>query len=149
MKKIAFLDIDGVLNIAAGPNATYKTTLDHFDSTLIKNMNSLFSKFEDIDIILSSDWRKDLPDTKNLLEEANFLHVHKIIDITPIDKSLSFRGEEIAYWLSKNNFEGKFLCIDDNIEPIEMFIDPKYCLSVDSEIGFDLEKLNAAISYFE
>lgn len=148
-KKIIFLDLDGVLNIASGPNATYLTKLEHFEEPLIMNLNYLLAFHEDLNIVLSSDWRKDLEDTKKLLKQAKFAFINRIIDITPIDNKYSFRGDEISAWLKDNNFEGKYLCIDDNITWIDKIINKDFCLGIDSSVGFNKEHLNYTINYFK
>lgn len=91
MKKLIFLDIDGVLN---------NDLLLRQNIFLCPTKVSLLSTFcndNDIDIVISSSWRQiyTLDKLKNMLSEEGFINTDRIIDITPVGKFYKSRGSEI------------------------------------------------------
>ncbi len=141
MKKILFLDIDGVLSI---PDFNIGWELNISKQKLL---GKIIEK-TNCDIVLSSSWRKNtLEETKNYMTLKGFLFSDKIIGITIrayhyIDKKekihLSIpRGVEIKQWLdtnihSNNGKDYKFL---------EYGIDYTYCI-VDDDDDMLLEHQN-------
>lgn len=141
MKKILFLDIDGVLSI---PDFNIGWELNISKQKLL---GKIIEK-TNCDIVLSSSWRKNtLEETKNYMTLKGFLFSDKIIGITIrayhyIDKKekihLSIpRGVEIKQWLdtnihSNNGKDYKFL---------ESGIDYTYCI-VDDDDDMLLEHQN-------
>ena len=127
MRRIVFLDIDGVLNHAMTPKgfasgSPYMTwgELPHIDRECIKTINKLVEKFPDIEFVLSTAWRFT-PFIKGHLRNVGFNG--KVVGETELDASGSdigyFRGLEIVEWLDKNapewqNGEHKVVILDDN-----------------------------------
>ena len=105
MKKIIFLDIDGVL-------ATPEYLKDGqwaLNPEKQKMLGRILSE-TDAEIVLSSSWRRNsLEDTKEYMEEKGFLFVDKLIGVTIRAQQfiangkggiLSMpRGVEIKYWI--------------------------------------------------
>ena len=115
MKKIIFLDIDGVLNYELfykkedGPHETrFDYDLANICGDKIKLLNTLIEE-TGADVVISSSWRKN-----KTLEELRTLFQHKgfkgnIIDKTPVlyysDKEYGYsvpRGCEIKAWIGTN-----------------------------------------------
>lgn len=148
MKKIIFLDLDGVLNISEGKNSTFKSRMEHFEPHLINMFNEFLDEFS-INIVLSSSWRTDFEDALDQLANAGFKHIDLIISKTPFDpEKYLFRGEEIKAWINENNFNGKFICIDDDINQIIEFIEIEYCLKSDPSKGISKENIEYLKKYF-
>lgn len=141
MKKILFLDIDGVLSI---PDFNIGWELNISKQKLLGKI----LKETNCDIVLSSSWRKNtLEETKNYMTLKGFLFSDKIIGITirayhyidtkeKIHLSIP-RGVEIKQWLdtnihSNNGKDYKFL---------ESGIDYTYCI-VDDDDDMLLEHQN-------
>lgn len=141
MKKILFLDIDGVLSI---PDFNIGWELNISKQKLL---GKIIEK-TNCDIVLSSSWRKNtLEETKNYMTLKGFLFSDKIIGITirayhyidtkeKIHLSIP-RGVEIKQWLdtnihSNNGKDYKFL---------ESGIDYTYCI-VDDDDDMLLEHQN-------
>lgn len=154
MKKIIFLDLDGVLNIMEGPLSTFKNKLDHFEIHLIERFNKFLKENKDINIIISSSWRSDMDDLFYMLNKSGFKFNNRILGHTPLDsENLQFRGEQINYWLTNNNFKGKYICIDDSIDQICEFgkiqIDKNFCLKIDPSLGLSNENIDFLNKYFK
>lgn len=138
MNKIIFLDIDGVLNIFAGPNATFRNAPEgeHIEKHLVERLNFILKEIPDIKIVISSSWRDDMEDLKIQLERAGFEYWDRVISktIQPIPiayggYAFEYRGHQIQQWLEENEFYGKYLVIDDyTIE-----ICGEYCSSIPKE----------------
>ena len=108
MKKIIFLDIDGVI---ATPEC-----IEHGSWGLVPSKQKLLGeilKYTNANIVLSSSWRyNDLNKTKEYMDEKGFLYSDKIIGITIrahmyINKDQKIhlsipRGVEIKQWIDAN-----------------------------------------------
>ena len=135
MRKICFLDIDGVLN-AANPECrklmedlkTFwvmcRTNIEHFNSFIEKS---------GAEIVISSSWRhaNDFMAMRELLKDFGFKFPERVIDSTPrrinnekiikmatkgigLKFSMSIpRGWEILEWLEANPTD-KFVILDDD-----------------------------------
>lgn len=121
MRKLLFLDIDGVLNSQdwyssdecaelVQPNIKLSDVL-HFDPSTIELLTNIVLA-TDCEIVISSSWRrgKTIEQLQELFREVGFEHSHKIISKTDssynwIQKGLhvpSIRGLEIKVWLDLN-----------------------------------------------
>jgi hypothetical protein len=105
MKKLLFLDVDGVLNNSES-NFNF-----HPPSLLL--LSNIVAKTQ-CDIVLSSTWRL-FQETKNELEAVFIEHnIPKWIDCTPHIRGVD-RSEEITNWLLGNvKCECKAIIIDDD-----------------------------------
>ncbi len=120
MKKIIFLDIDGVLVTRKSLSESKKSGLRaSFDKNAVNNLN-LITKMTGADFVISSTWRflKTKQELETKFKESG---IHgNIFDVTPdLCKS---RGTEIRAWIDKNNeIVDKILVIDDtmDISPFE------------------------------
>ncbi len=120
--KILFLDIDGVLN-----SIDYYTELDkHVTDSVFDRLSDdlnpvavdLLKEFVveyDIDIVISSTWRKlfSIAELKDLFALVGWEGI-PIIDVTPLSRN-GFRGDEILEWIEpfKNEVE-QYLILDDD-----------------------------------
>ena len=163
MKKIIFLDIDGVL---ATPDY-----LEDGEWALNPEKQELFRellRLTEAKIVLSSSWRHNtLENTKAYMKEKGFLFVDDIIGVTIrayhyIDKSTKIhlsipRGVEIQQWIDTNihsengkNWERKklgvdyqYVILDDDTDML--FTQRNNFIQTDSTVGLTLGKIHAAI----
>jgi hypothetical protein len=123
MKKILFLDIDGVM-VPIGTGATNNGLYDHdpFDIDCVKELNTIIEK-TDCEIIISST-RRHFFDFEQIQEIFSWNGVQKVpSDLTPNYESKfgpdeeweNIRCHEISGWLSNNdtNQELKWCAVDD------------------------------------
>lgn len=126
MRKIIFLDVDGVL-------ATNESLKDG-QWAIVEARQNQFKKIveaiPELEIVLSSSWRKwDLESTREFMKEEGFWYWEKIIGITIrayqyLDRTKKIhlsipRGVEIMQWIDTNihsdngkNYNRKILGID-------------------------------------
>jgi hypothetical protein len=124
MKKIIFLDIDGVLNVYGSP---YCGTRDEFGDCFHKHFVDNLKFVIDntgAEIVISSTWRMSGLSVMQQMWEMRDLP-GKVIDITPdcvqlVDEGISEfydkveRGNEIQYWLDRNHCDAYVIFDDDN-----------------------------------
>lgn len=114
MKKVIFLDIDGVLNTGEGPNAPQDRFGDAFNPNAIENLSKVIAE-AGAEIVVSSSWKFfGLDGMQEMWKERNL--PGQVIGITPntisdemllnanLDDmdSLCFKGLEIKEWLAKH-----------------------------------------------
>ena len=115
MKKIIFLDIDGVLNCSK-TTETFDGLLG-LDKKLVKNYYRILEEAH-VEVVLSSTWRLGKNWIVDLCRAG--LNTDKIIDRTPSKPLLGGsemheRGLEIYTWLVKNDEEDvDYIIIDDD-----------------------------------
>ena len=130
MDKLIFLDIDGVLNCELMyENCTQQDLYEKYGYPYCdlskEKINLLNVLIEDTGskVVLSSTWRKSNPDKsiQPILEKMGFKG--EVIGSTPVlgykqDIEGSFRGVprgcEIQSWIDANNFNGKYIILDDD-----------------------------------
>lgn len=130
MRKIIFLDVDGVLNSEKSIVETYMfrkennlpkgATDEVFPDEYLLNLKDLIDKTGAF-IVISSTWRRHYPNDRKwnkLIANLKKYNLDtKIIDSTPI--LYKQRGEEIREWLSKNPDVTNFVIIDDDSDMCE------------------------------
>lgn len=116
--KVAFLDIDGVLNT---DKTTRRTTGGHrfVGSRQLKNLKRIITETK-AKVVLSSDWRYDRDDPKwnsDYLELRNELARYsiKFYGFTP-ELPSAHRGFEIAQWLTEHQEVSNFVILDDRTD---------------------------------
>lgn len=130
MRKVIFLDIDGVLNsyrscTAYGAYPSDNTSAEKFDEIAI-NLIRVACKKCNAEIILSSTWRCD-ENWENLAQTLDL----PIVDKTPDNITLSgSRTLEIEKWL-QDNVVFEYVIVDDTFVNLENFVqtDPEEGLS--------------------
>lgn len=142
MKKVLFLDIDGVVNSVIGFRERGYAKPDPFfiEPHLAIRLKSLISKIEPIDIVLSSTWRF----YKTNEEMSEMLGV-KIVDSTPRLFNRD-RGHEITLWLEDNECD-LYVILDDNTDMTEKHI--KRLVQTNSEFGLRDEDVAEVIKKFD
>lgn len=121
------LDFDGVLNTEQSyfywrdKSELYRSEKDapRLCPIAISNLNYLCEKVENLQIVISSAWRKfhSLENIKKFLEEDGFKHNSLIVGITPV---IGFSGgrryQEIKSWMEDKQQEEikDWIAIDDN-----------------------------------
>lgn len=109
---IVFLDFDGVLNCADGPIG--KRGLLGLCCERIAMIDTL-CRVTTAAVVVSSTWRLDqgVSDLRGLLKDHGFTGM--VLDKTPYLPG-SERGDEIACWLSNNDWRKPFVIIDDDAD---------------------------------
>ena len=120
-----FLDIDGVMSdwdyIIAEVNAGRMKkgqSIKNFKPESVKALNHLITEISNnynINLVISSTWRMDMEETKEVFKKHNILLADKL-DKTPRFPDPSERGREIIEYLSEHNYNEKvddFVIIDD------------------------------------
>lgn len=117
--KVLFLDIDGVLNsfkwaILNPPGLLFRTIQD-IDPSNMKVLVSFLNEKKDIQVVISSDWRKlvSLEELKNIFSHFGF-PIERIIGYTPVHLNSHKRGEEISSFLKNNLVESYVILDNDN-----------------------------------
>lgn len=111
MRKILFLDIDGVVNcsLTTARHGGY-IGIDPFMSLLVDRIIQATG----CEVVLSSSWRH-MEDGREEVRQK----VCKFIDVTPSSMHMSCRGEEIQDWLDRHPDVTKFAILDDNSDMLE------------------------------
>ena len=113
---VLFLDIDGVLRVFPAAADSHPET--GFTARAISGLREIVASTA-CDIVVSSTWREDCMDVLNQALEFHGLGVAKarIIGMTrlldPADNPT--REDEIDYWLSDHQFNGRMAILDDEI----------------------------------
>lgn len=108
MRKIIFLDVDGVLN-CAGTRHKRRGTLG-IDSVLAERFKRLVAR-TGAEVVLSSTWRLD-ESTRQQVIDAGI----KFLSVTP-NFTYALRGEEIDTWLQhKGHNVDIYAIIDDDAD---------------------------------
>lgn len=105
-RKVLFLDVDGVLNNAYTKERCL--TWKGVDKKLAKTFVDWWHKHPDVDIVLSSSWRKDPAMWFALHAEG----IHWI-DTTKDSKGFLSRSDEISVWLDKHPSVIQYAILDD------------------------------------
>lgn len=104
MKKILFLDVDGVLNNAKTPLDTEGHAIDAYMAFLVGRIHLNTG----CQVVLSSAWRHSPKDVEFLQKRLNI----KFYGITPSLPNKP-RGEEIDAWLYEHPEVERYAIIDD------------------------------------
>lgn len=122
MRKLIFLDIDGVLNNSSlfqNPERNILPEMEALlgiDKELLKNFKLITDAHSELEVVLSSTWRLSKTHTHMVclaFERAGI--PFNLIGKTP-QKMSGHRGREIELWLDQNIHEpAKVVAIDDDI----------------------------------
>ena len=154
MKKIIFLDFDGVLVTDRCQTQLWETkgTLrdEHgalFDPECVRCLKEIIDA-SDADIVVSSTWKMEMGLEGILRMWSNRGLPGKVIGVTP-DIDPIHRGDEIAAWLGSYGEDCRFAIIDDT--PFTDFFREEqlpHLFKVDERIGIDEETARRVIDYF-
>lgn len=157
MRRIIFLDIDGVLTTPKGEEHWMKVRGDIFDRRgnqrfcpmAVEALNKI-TENTCADIVITSSWRKSIPieEMRTIFQEQNVSG--NIIDYTPVLKN-SERGQEIKEWLNKHQPMPAYVVIDDDCEyDITEHIPEERCVTTDWTKGIaDKSSYKRAINYLK
>lgn len=144
--KIIFLDIDGVLNgydtcihlilIISNFFGLREKLLDKYDIFGVSLYKTfllwLIIKLTSAKVVISSSWRFgwDIPYNEKVGRQKILHDRLKLFNIEIIDRTgrvgdsnrYSIRELEIKEWISNNNFNGKFIILDDEDFDLKSFI---------------------------
>ncbi len=130
MRKVIFLDVDGVLNsvgflddwwintrMAPGYNSE-DFNQSQFDPKAVALLEKLVNEVPGVEIVISSSWRvlHTLPEIRNFIKTAGGLKASSvIIDQTPQHQGYSIRGREVKEWVDEHLDEfDRYVIFDDN-----------------------------------
>lgn len=133
MKKIVFLDFDGVLNysefVATRPkprhmsdHVGWKKFHEGLDPGNIENLNRIIEE-TGAEIVISSSWRilHTVKQLKIILKDNGFRFPEKVIGRTDSLSGDKRRGDEIQKWLTDHRCEDAvFVIIDDDSDMGEL-----------------------------
>lgn len=150
MKPIIFLDFDGVVETIYwdkkedGSFTLNSHKLEHNElnnKQAIGWLNELYSHIP-YDVVISSTWRisMSLEQLQDLLINSGFNPSIKVIGMTPILHQQ--RGLEIQEWIDENNFNGKFIIIDDDSDMCHLL---PLLVRCDCQLGFTIYDYNKAL----
>lgn len=147
MKKIIFLDVDGVLNT---PKLIGKFGFDFIDDVLVALVARIVRE-TGAGIVLSSTWRIE-DKNREMVVRALSRHGLEIFDCTPViersggwvEGSWVRRHEEIGAWIRNNTVE-KFAIIDDLDDAA---IEGSF-FQTDEDVGLTVEIAERVIKHLE
>ena len=150
MRPIIFLDFDGVVETIYWDKKedgsftlnSHKLGHDELNNKqAIGWLNELYSHIP-YDIVISSTWRisMSLEQLQDLLINSGFNPNIKVIGMTPILHQQ--RGLEIQEWIDENNFNGKFIIIDDDSDMCHLL---PLLVRCDCQLGFTIYDYNKAL----
>lgn len=150
MKKLLFLDFDGVLNpldwIQSEPRVKYvegESKLWRYDPNCVFLLNDILDK-TDCDIVLSSSIRKFAEFDKLI---SNFLKMginKPIIGMTGWDWDKPKRDDEILDWL-KNKNDIKYIVVDDEQHDLQYHKEKGLLIKTNTKIGLNRRNVDDAI----
>ena len=154
MRKILFLDFDGVLvtdrcqMLLWEANGTLRD--EHgalFDPESVKCLKEIIDA-TDADIVVTSTWKMDMGLEGILRMWSDRGLPGKVIGVTP-DIDPIHRGEEIAAWLDSYGEDCRLAIIDDT--PFTVFFREEqlpHLFKVDERIGIDEDTVKRVVTHF-
>lgn len=151
MKPIIFLDFDGVVETVfweKNEDGSYtlnglKNNKERYlnNTQAIGWLNELY-KHIPYDIVVSSIWRMHMSvsQLQDLLIRSGFNKNIKVIDKTPC--LYQQRGLEIQQWIDENNYNGKFIIIDDDCDMCHL---SPLLVRCDCQLGFTIYDYQKAL----
>jgi hypothetical protein len=124
MKKVLFLDMDGVLNCHhSKPEVKGEKWV--IDRKLVNRLNVVFEVCKDVAVVLSSTWKEAVKDGTIDINEKLVAAGYtgpKIVEMTPYLCELDGwqRGREIKQWLEKHPEVEKFVILDDEDDMLDL-----------------------------
>lgn len=113
MRRVIFLDIDGVL----APIRRWDRYGD-LDPGCMEVLNGIVAR-AGAEIVVSSTWRygKTAAELQTMLTAAGF--TGRVVDVTPTGTPGASRGDEISAWLARHEVSG-YVIIDDHVDVGEL-----------------------------
>lgn len=158
MRRILFLDFDGVINNTAFFHAQHEARTsvlaalavpfnarDDFDPANLAQLAELMRRMPGIEVVVSSSWR--VGSTLDQLRTYLAPHVppEAVIGKTPRDES-RMRHIEIRRWLAENAPDARFLALDDDTFDMEPL--GKNFLHIDRALGLTPAHVELAVRHF-
>ncbi len=155
VENIIFLDFDGVLNIFIQNNESWDINypsdgcLNNIDA--IKYLNELHDEVN-YSIVITSSWRYIDKEKKFSFNCSDILYNSglnaniNILGNTPM-LDTGTREDEIKAWLEDNNYNNKFLIIDDEDNPFSKL--KEHLILCDPEFGLTEYEMNDIESAFK
>lgn len=150
MKPILFLDFDGVVETIyweKDDNGVWSYNVHKSGRKELSNkqaigwLNELYKEIP-YDIVVSSTWRigMTLGQLQELIINSGFNPDIKVIGVTPV--LYLQRGLEIQQWIDDNNFQGKFIIIDDDSDMCHLL---PLLVRCDCQLGFTIYDYQKAL----
>ena len=134
-KKILFLDHQGVMYTKKHSNTG---VLDNFDIENVNVLNKLLNKYDDFEIVVSSDWKNWVS-----LSRMNDFYIEQNIIKTPVDYTKNIfnkysswseqRAMEVKRYIEENNIDD-YIIIDD-LDLSTYFDENKFIHITEANIG--------------
>lgn len=137
MKKVLFLDVDGVICKDTTLNPLYRK----LDRKCLLALYTL-QKVSQCDIVISSTWRNNFQVYSRLLKILED-HEIEVLDMTPNLGNVP-RSEEIKAWLVGKKYDVCVILDDEDVE----FVEIGKFFKTDPEVGLDVEICGNIILYF-
>jgi hypothetical protein len=143
IKKVIFLDVDGVLNgervILSSPDSRGFSHLDPISIGLVRQL----CRTAEAKIVVSSTWRLDR-DVIDKLLLAGFCHseFHSDYKTERLD---GIRGKEIALWLEQHPEVTQHVCLDDDSD----FLPGQNLVQTDGINGISADNYYQALEFLE
>lgn len=156
MRKILFLDVDGVLNNSELPRRPDRNILPELkgqigiDKELLENFRIITSKHPDLEIVLSSTWRLGHTNLVQIAFERARVPFN-LVGKTPQTYS-GHRGREIQMWVDQNVYSpAKLVAIDDDINAgsFEFGSNEFYYARTEWEEGLTVTLVNNVINFLK
>jgi len=116
MRKLLFLDVDGVLNIMSSSyytNSYENLGNDSIEPHLMARLEFILDRVKDLDIVLSSSW--DIKKFTKVLKQNRFKYLHRLIGKTCNNKE--HRGNQILDWIEKDPVK-HYVVLEDEVDDV-------------------------------
>lgn len=113
MRKILFLDIDGVLNCITTTQRYRSSSMYGIDPEKVALLNQVLER-TGAKVVISSTWRLLTPELELTTYLRNQGFRGEIVGMTPDDERTGFRGNEIKRWLEADGKTGLYAVVDDS-----------------------------------
>jgi hypothetical protein len=130
--KVCFCDFDGVI-------WSYRTY--QFSPEACKNLNDLLTQEPDLNIVISSSWRKLGMDQCKRTLDKNGIDSSRVIDLTGNEPE--GRGKEIQDWLDRHPEVTSYVVLDDESSDMPKLLDR--LVKPDRYIGLTKENVQQAL----
>jgi hypothetical protein len=143
MRRIVFLDVDGVLNVPTTGYDAYAEGINIEPAKL--PLLKYLVDFTNAEIVLSSSWRSHRSSCEDIGQVlGDYGMVYR--NCTPDYKGATIRGEEISAWLSiQNERENIRYVILDDYPPLHFCGHEKHLVTVDPQKGLTESDVDKAV----
>lgn len=154
MKKVIFLDFDGVMRPfaytevceqlwKANPQCKTKDIFGYYFAPYAVDTLTYILAMSGASIVISSSWRKSgLSEMKELWRSRRLPFPERIVGITPITQNTN-RGHEISAYLNETSAIKSYLILDDKNDMGE--VHKNHFLQINSKFGLTIDLASKCI----